>query len=72
MIRAIRIWSQEKGSPALRRTNVAVFVLRFGLGTQLSYLFTNLGATLLFAPFLTARPDCSLFVRSGADEPRVI
>ena len=42
----------------LRRTNVTVNVLMFGLGTQLSFFFTNLGATFSFAPFSTARPDC--------------
>ena len=45
----------------LRQTNVTVTVLRFGLGTQLSYCFTNLGAAFLFAPCLTARPDCMEF-----------
>ena len=42
----------------VRRTNVSVKALRFGLGTQLSYCFTILGATFLSAPFLTARLAC--------------
>ena len=54
----VTLWSSSSMRIVrLRRMRVTVNVVRFGLGTQLCICFTNLGATFLFAPLLTARHD---------------
>ena len=46
--------SRRNARQLRKRTIVTENFLRFGLGTNLSYIFTNLGATFLFAPVVTA------------------